>query len=148
MSTDLPPRLRDVLGGVGSRLGLEDARATGMLWAKWGEIVGPSIAQNAEPTSLKKGILRIRATSPTWAQELSYLGGEIRSRANALAGRELVREVRVWTGPGEVVPATPEVSSRPQDELARATGEGTSSDVFTAFERARAAWARRRPRGL
>ncbi|MEA2517103.1 MAG: hypothetical protein QOG16_941 [Actinomycetota bacterium] len=146
MTTDLPPRLRDVLGGVGSRLGLEDTRAIGMLWSQWPEIVGPSIAQNAEPTSLKKGVLRIRATSPGWAQELSYLGGEIKARANAMAGVEVVREVRVWTGPGEVVRATPKVPLSPQDRPPETTDRDAPGDVFTAFERARAAWARRRSR--
>ena len=146
MSNDLPPRLRDLLGGVGARLGLEDTRATGLLWAHWPEIVGPAVAQNAEPTSLKKGVLRVRATSPTWAQELTYLAAEIRARANAMAGAEVVREVRVWTGPGEVARATPGAPARLQDDPDDSPAEVASDDLPAAFERARRAWARKRSR--
>lgn len=145
MSNEIPPRLKDLLGGVGARLGLEDTRATGLLWAHWPEIVGDAVAQNAEPTSLKKGVLRVRATSPTWAQELTYLATEIRARANAMAGAEVVREVRVWTGPGDVVRATPKAPPKAQDRTDGAAGDATPEDLAGAFERARQAWARRRP---
>lgn len=144
MSNDIPPRLKDLLGGVGARLGLEDTRATGLLWAHWAAIVGDAVAKNAEPTSLKKGVLRVRATSPTWAQELTYLATEIRARANAMAGAEVVREVRVWTGPGEVVRATPTPPAGGQDRARGEVGAATAEDLAGAFERARQAWVRRR----
>jgi predicted nucleic acid-binding Zn ribbon protein len=144
MSGDIPPRLKDLLGGVGARLGLEDTRATGLLWSRWSEIVGDAVAQNAEPTSLRKGVLRIRATSPTWAQELTYLAAEIRARANALAGAEVVREVRVWTGPGPVAGATQKGPSRSQDGSDGPSGIDAPADLPEAFARARRAWARRR----
>ena len=147
MSNDLPPRLRDLLGGVGARLGLEDTRATGILWAKWPDIVGPAVARNAEPTSLKKGILRVRATSPTWAQELTYLAGEIKGRANALAGAEIVREVRVWTGPGEVTRATSRPGSGAQGGADGPSRNDVPDDLPEAFERARRAWARKVSKG-
>lgn len=142
--SDLPPRLKDLLGGVGARLGLEDARATGLLWARWADVVGEAVAKNAEPTSLKGGVLRVRAASPGWAQELTYLAAEIRSRANALAGSEIVREVRVWTGPGKVTTATPRGSSRSQDQGRERPPEDPPDDLPQALERARRAWARRR----
>ena len=142
--TETPARLRDLLGGVGARIGLEDARATGLLWTRWAEIVGDTVATNAEPTSLKKGILRVRATSPGWAQELTYLTSEIRTRANAIAGSEVVREVRIWTGPGEVVQATDGASKRRQDGADVGPADDPPGDLPTAFERAHEAWARRR----
>jgi hypothetical protein len=140
MSTDLPPRLKDLLGGVGARLGLEDARATGLIWKRWDEIVGPGVAANAEPTSLRRGLLKVRATSPAWAQELTFLAAEIVARANAIAGAETVREVRVWTGPGEVVRATSTDGPGLQDGSEREVAK----DLPEAFERARRAWAKRR----
>ena len=144
MSNDLPPRLKDLLGGVGARLGVEDARATGLLWARWTEIVGEAVAQNAEPTSLKRGVLRVRAASPGWAQELTYLAAEIRARANALAGADVVRDVRVWTGPGPVAGTTSGVASRSQDQARDGALEDLPADLPEALERARRAWTRRR----
>lgn len=142
--TEIPARLKDLLGGVGARIGLEDARATGLLWNRWAEVVGDTVATNAEPTSLKKGILRVRATSPGWAQELTYLASEIRTRANAIAGSEVVREVRIWTGPGEVVRATGGTSQRGQDGAVGGPSDDPPEDLPSAFERAHEAWARRR----
>ena len=142
--TDLPPRLKDLLGTVGGRLGLEDTRATGLLWSRWAEVVGEAVADRAEPTSLKKGVLRIRATSPVWAQELTYLATEIRIRANELVGSEVVREVRVWTGPGEVNRPTGRTTEHPEDGTVGGRPVGLDGDPREAFERARRAWAARR----
>lgn len=146
--SDTPHRLKDLLGRAGALLGVEDARATGILWARWAEIVGDAIAGNAEPTSLKKGVLRVRATSPTWAQELTYLATEIKDRANRATGSEVVREVRVWTGPGEVARTAPPAARTL--EAGAATGppeqalEATPENLEKAFERARRAWLARR----
>ena len=152
---DLPPRLRDLLGGLGARVGMEDTKATGMLWARWPEIVGETVAANAEPTSLQRGVLRIRATSPTWATELTYLAMEIRRRSNELAGHEVVREVRVWTGPGAVAratarPPTPSLYEHsPEASSGRSprSQEDEPEDLSSAFARARAAWFQRRSKG-
>jgi hypothetical protein len=140
----------DLLGGVGRDLGLGGAIATGRVWARWVEIVGDAIADHAEPTSLKEGVLRIRTDSPTWATELGYRGAEIARRANAVAGAEVVTEVRVWTGPGAIRRAVLEEGrvSQPVDRgLADETSEVSADEPLAALGRARAAWVRRRSQG-
>lgn len=143
---DDPLRLKDLLPDATGRLGIPSPEATGRVWSAWSEIVGPAVAAHAEPTSLREGVLRVRADSPGWATEIGYLADEIRSRANAVTGRPLVAEVRVWTGPrpagrgapgGSVDAAT---GSSEQDERER------PQDPAEALERARRAWARRRSR--
>jgi len=94
-----PERLRDLIAGIGPRLGLSGALQTGVIWRRWDDIVGPGIAGHAEPTSLRDGVLRIRVASPAWATEIGYLADEIKERANEIAGSPLVGEVRVWSGP-------------------------------------------------
>ena len=140
---DVPSSLRDLLRGVGARIGIEDTRATGAVWARWPEIVGESIAANAEPTSLRNGILRIRATSPGWATELTYLADDISRRANEVAGRDVVREVRIWTGPGPVRHVTTGEPEGGLDGVPDATSRDDPKDLATALEKARSAWARR-----
>lgn len=126
---------------AGKRLGLDHPSEVGALWARWVDIVGPDVAQHAEPSSLRSGLLRVRTDSPVWATEISYLGEEIRRRANELLGRELVAEVRVWTGPG----AMSARRARPVPAAPRERGETVvSDDPNEAFERARRAWLRRR----
>ena len=138
--TDHPERLGNLLGELSNAFGLASPAAVGKVWAEWRGIVGPGIAAHADPTSLRAGVLRIRADSPAWATELGYLGGEIKSRVNRAVGSELVREVRVWIGPRRA----------PKKERAAVTEQSSPSepkpaaeDPQEAFERARRAWSKR-----
>jgi hypothetical protein len=143
---DGPARLKDLLGSATKKLGLKAPVETARVWSEWRRIVGDAVADHAEPTSLKDGILRVRADSPTWATEISYLSADIRTKINARVGSSLVHRVDVWTGP------RPE-GSRPSGRPAGESREGASSqapddrpearrvDPETAFERARRAWA-------
>ncbi len=138
-----PQRLKDLLQGAGARLGMGGAVETGLVWSRWNDIVGDTVAAHAEPTSLREGVLRIRTDSPTWATEVGYLGQEIKRAANQVAGRELVAEVRVWTAPGAIAPAQP--ASNPAPVAARRSRpEVGQEDPIRALERARNAWTRRR----
>jgi len=134
-------RVGEVLNGLGVRLGLGRSADIGIIWKRWDQIVGATIAGHAEPSSLRDGLLRIRAESPTWAAELAYLAGEIKTRANDFVGRTAVVDVRVWTGPGRVVRPDPKVS---QDHVSIERGDRATTDPMEAFERARTAWRRRR----
>lgn len=138
-----PAPIRALLGDVGKRLGVDSALQTGTIWRRWREIVGPEISTHAEPTSLKEGVLRVRADSPAWATEIGYLGTEIARRANEIAGTDLVKEVRVWNGPPPEVrldrtrdrDLEPDISSAPKESPEE------------ALQAAREAWARRWSRG-
>jgi predicted nucleic acid-binding Zn ribbon protein len=140
--------MAELLSMLGRRLGLDHPREVGTLWDRWREIVGDDVAAHAEPSSLRGGLLRVRTDSPAWATEIGYLADEIKARANETVGRELVAEVRVWTGPGAIqrrratpapatpAPATPAPAGGPAEEVA--------GDPEEALERARRAWLRRR----
>ncbi|MDQ4024557.1 MAG: DUF721 domain-containing protein [Actinomycetota bacterium] len=141
--SDDPRPLKDLLPDATKRLGIPSPEATGRVWARWKEIVGPDVAAHAEPTSLRSGVLRIRADSPAWATEIGYLAADIRSRVNAATGGPLVREVRVWTGPP---PARAHVPSARPDGAGSAADEPDRerpADPAEALERARRAWAKR-----
>ena len=137
---DLPPSLAEVLR-AGAGPPSAQAFEMGRLWAAWPELVGPAVAAHAEPSSLRERVLRVRADSPAWATEIGYLREEIRRRANDHLGREVVTEVRVWTGPGRVRPR-PEGGSTPATAARVATG--ATGDPRAALARAQAAWRRRR----
>ena len=138
-------KLKDLLGPVGKKLRLEDPAAAGSIWRRWPEIVGDDIARNAEPTSLKEGVLRIRTSSPTWATEMSYLANDIKDRVNSALGKQLVHEVKVWTTPDPIKRA-----QRDADHTAMASGsvarKRPAEDPETAFQRAFQAWSKKRKR--
>ena len=136
-------RLEDLLGPVGKKLRLEDPVAAGAVWKRWPEIVGEEIARNAEPTSLKEGVLRVRTSTPTWATELSYLAGDLQQRVNRAVGKPLVSEVKVWTSPAPIQRregGADHRRARPDLLDRRAPAE----DPETAFRRAFQAWQKRR----
>jgi predicted nucleic acid-binding Zn ribbon protein len=145
MSKELPPRIGELLDETGKRVGVGAAVETGKLWARWGEIVGPDVAAHAQPSSLREGILRVRADTPAWATEVGYLGEEIRRRANDVVGRAIVTEVRIWSGPPRA-----EDASEPPVERRRSARPNETRDVprtddpAVAMERARSAWTRRK----
>jgi hypothetical protein len=141
-------RLRDLLVGATRPLGVGDPGATGEVWARWRTWVGATVADHAEPTSLRSGVLKVRTESPAWATEIAYLASEIKSRVNDGVGHELVREVRVWTGPGTLA-AEPAPAPVPESSRGMAAGAVASAptEPTEALERAHRAWkARRQPR--
>ena len=135
-------RLKDLLGPVGRKLRIEDPSAAAAIWSRWPEIVGDDVARNAEPTSLKEGVLRIRTATPTWATEMSYLANDIRARVNDALRREVVREVKIWTSPAPIRGRRgPRHTARDPDAVRQ---NPRTEDPKTAFERAFAAWSKRR----
>jgi predicted nucleic acid-binding Zn ribbon protein len=134
-------RAHEILGSLTRRLGLPDPRKTGAVWGRWEEFVGVEIASHARPSSLRAGVLRVRADSPAWAHELGYLGEEIKGRVNAGLGQPVITEIRVYTAPMERAPGDspmPEHSARQGPPPA--PHEKPPAGPEEALERARNAW--------
>jgi predicted nucleic acid-binding Zn ribbon protein len=140
-----PHGIREALAKLSRRLGLPDPSKAGAVWGRWEELVGAEIAGHARPSSLREGVLRVRADSPAWAHELGYLREEIQARVNAGLDHPVVTEVRVYTGPPG--PAEEGRATR-QSGVARGPAAearpASPAAPEEAFERARRAWLRGR----
>jgi predicted nucleic acid-binding Zn ribbon protein len=135
-----PARLRELLEPQARRVGIESGVLVGRVWELWPDIVGPDVAAHAEPTSLRKSVLRVRTDSPAWSTELSYFADELRKRINDAVGSALVTEVRVWSGAGPIA-----AHSKTDRKIPEAPSSATPrSDPIEAFRRARRAWSRGR----
>jgi predicted nucleic acid-binding Zn ribbon protein len=138
---DVPARIDELLADVTAQFGVGRPLETGRLWARWRELVGDAVANHLEPSSLREGVLRVRADSSAWATEARFLGEAIRSRANRMLAAELIAEVRVWVGPDRT-------SGSPADALAGRSRPSTrraaqpGDDPRLAFENARRSWSR------
>ena len=137
-----PVRLGALLGSFGRTVGVEHPVEAGRIWRGWDEIVGPSVADHAEPTSLRRGVLRVRTDSPAWATEIGYLAGEILRRANEHVGKVVVEEVRVWTGPGAI-----RTERRKIEQTPSVAHKEPAADPKSALSRAFRAWTKRASRG-
>lgn len=94
-----PQRIRGLLAGMMSGLGVAAPMQSARLFSKWAEIVGADVAARARPVSLKDGLLRIKTDSAIWAAEFRYLAPEVIKRVNIELGAPLVKEIKVWVNP-------------------------------------------------
>lgn len=59
----------------------------------WAAAVGPDIAKNANPKTMRNGILFVETRHPVWNTELQAKSHLIRRKLNERIGAELVREI-------------------------------------------------------
>ena len=87
--------LGKLVPGVMKGLGLEQRLQQSQVFFLWPQIVGPDIAQHAEPVSLRNGNLVVAVDHPIWLQELSryhktLLLQKIKERIGTKAIRNIV----------------------------------------------------------
>ncbi len=63
----------------------------------WERTAGPAIADCAHPTAERDGVLTVTCAAAVWAQELSFMEGELIPRLNAALGGERIHELRCRT---------------------------------------------------
>jgi predicted nucleic acid-binding Zn ribbon protein len=64
----------------------------------WGQAVGPSVAEEATPTSERAGIVTVSCRSAVWTSELSMLAESLLQQLNeALPGGSEVRGLKFTT---------------------------------------------------
>ena len=86
-----PKRLGDILNGALWRLATTDqARA----YAVWVRAAGEQVASGARPRHFSRGVLTVECSSSVWANELTYLGGEILRRMDEVAPGHPVKRFR------------------------------------------------------
>ena len=93
-----PAKLSDLLGNVVSRLGLERDLDDYRIWSAWDEVVGPTVARNAQPVRLHARRLVVAVKNATWMHELTLLRRDLCQRLNAWMGREVVGELFLVVG--------------------------------------------------
>jgi predicted nucleic acid-binding Zn ribbon protein len=95
-----PEAIGSVLGGLTRGRPWEAGMSLGRLGRDWLTVVGERLCLESRPASLEAGVLVVQASSAAWATQLRFLSAEIRARANACLGADVVREVKVSLGAG------------------------------------------------
>ena len=65
----------------------------------WLDAVGAVVADQAEPTGERDGVLTVTCLSAVWAQELDLMGPELVASLNASLGAERIRSLRCSAAP-------------------------------------------------
>jgi predicted nucleic acid-binding Zn ribbon protein len=92
---DDPEPLSAAIGDLLDEQGWQLAAATGSLFGRWAQIVGPDLAAHTAPESLRDGELTVLADSTAWATQLRLLASQLVRRLNAELGEQTVARVKV-----------------------------------------------------
>jgi predicted nucleic acid-binding Zn ribbon protein len=85
-STDGPMRVGEALGQVASKLGAGRAEVVGTLFARWTDIVGPSVAAHVRPVRVDGETLVVEADHPAWATQVRHVATDILDRVRDACG--------------------------------------------------------------
>jgi hypothetical protein len=83
-----PVPMAEVLGGVAGRMGLGRTDLIAIVFGRWEELVGSSVATHVRPVRLVAGTLIVSADHPAWATQIRHLAPEILERVAAELGGE------------------------------------------------------------
>ena len=64
------------------------------LWAKWGEVVGPTMAKHAEPVGYYRGTLWIWVQNSSWMTQMSFMKEQIKSNIEQKMKVNFIREIK------------------------------------------------------
>ncbi len=64
------------------------------LWAKWEEVVGPTIAKNAEPVGFQRGVLYIWVRNSSWMQQMIFMKDHIQNSINTKFDNNFVKYIK------------------------------------------------------
>jgi predicted nucleic acid-binding Zn ribbon protein len=63
------------------------------VWPIWNDVVGPTVARNAQPEKIRNGTLFVKVTSTVWMQQLQYMKDVILEKLNQRLGTEVVKKI-------------------------------------------------------
>jgi predicted nucleic acid-binding Zn ribbon protein len=92
---DDPQPLQSAIDGLIEDNGWRLAAATGSVFGRWAQIVGPELAAHTKPEALADGELTVTADSTAWATQVRLLAGQLIHRLNTELGDGAVKRVKV-----------------------------------------------------
>lgn len=131
---DIGSLIEQILASKGLDKKLHQYRA----WSVWDEVVGPQIAQHAQPLRIRESTLEVRVENPTWMQQLQLLKPKILKELNQRLGDSTLEDIFWKRGkiekPEEPEPAAPELpplSNERATEIDKLTGDIRDDELRT-----------------
>ena len=123
-------RLGEVLDRSIKRLQLSTRLDEYGVWPIWNDIVGQTIARNAQPEKIRNGTLFVKVTSPVWMQQLQFMKEMIAERLNQRLKADVVKNIFFVVGRlnSETFPA--ESDPRPPSPSRPAAAESELNEDF------------------
>src|SRR6266540_7089936 len=121
-------RVGEVLDQSLKRLDLAPRLDEYSVWPIWNEIVGKTIARNAQPEKIRNGTLFVKVTSPVWMQQLQYMKEMIAEKLNQRLKTDVVKNIFFIVG--RIHTENAEVESKPTAPSAAAGQDSQPDEDF------------------
>jgi hypothetical protein len=144
-------RVGEVLGNSLKRLDLSSRLDEYGVWPIWNDVVGKTIALNAQPEKIRHGTLFVKVTSSVWMQQLQFMKEMIAEKLNHRLKREIVKNIffvvgRIDSpGPAETEPTVspPTVDQEPKIDQ-QFLDSVSDPELRQAFKKLLKSYSRRR----
>jgi hypothetical protein len=111
-----PEMLGEILGKILKKRNIPHTSTDRRLLDTWKRAVGPQIAAQTHPETLKRGVLFVRVSAPVWMHQLQFMKEEILCRIKELSGPDEVRSL--FFSIGEIPPPPPDGAAPPPPDPA------------------------------
>jgi hypothetical protein len=106
-----PEMLGEIIRKILKKRNIPNTLADRRLIELWRRAVGPQIAAQTHPDSLKRGSLFVRVSAPVWVHQLQFMKEEILCKINELNGKGEVRSL--FFSVGEIPAPLPDGGNQP-----------------------------------
>jgi hypothetical protein len=144
-------RLSAVLSQSLKRLDLSSRLDEYGVWPIWNDVVGKTIAKNAQPEKIRNGTLIVKVTSPVWMQQLQFMKEMIVEKLNQRLKNDTVKSVFFLVGKIDVTDVEIPAESTPANDPPRQVNEEfllsiEDPEIREAFRKLLKSYARRKPK--
>ena len=87
-------KLKAAINNLLKAAGLEAGVSQNKALLVWDDVVGAKVSENTTPEKVEAGILYIKASNPTWRQELMFKKEEILKKLNKKLGEKIIKEIK------------------------------------------------------
>ena len=87
-------KLKAAINNLLKAAGLEAGVSQNKALLVWDDVVGAKVSENTTPEKVESGTLYIKASNPTWRQELMFKKEEILKKLNKKLGEKIIKEIK------------------------------------------------------
>ena len=87
-------KLKTAINNLLKAAGLEAGVSQNKALLVWDDVVGTRVSENTTPEKVEAGTLYIKASNPTWRQELMFKKEDILKKLNKKLGEETIKEIK------------------------------------------------------
>ena len=87
-------KLKAAINNLLKVAGLDAGVAQNKALLVWDDVVGVKVSENTTPEKVEAGTLYIKASNPSWRQELMFKKEDILKKLNKKLGEKTIKEIK------------------------------------------------------